>query len=296
MKNKIYTIILNYNNYDDTVNCIKSFDTIKEFDIEIILVDNASETECADKLDEFVADMPHVTYIRNTENSGYAAGNNLGIKEALNRGAKYLAIVNNDVVVNEDSFTACMEILEDEKVAFAGPAILEFGTHTIQYTGGMIDYWKLLTPHINEGTEYHRSEETVECDYVGGACMLFRADVIDKLGFIPEDYFLFWEETEWCANARRMGYKCISTFDGYVDHKGSVTIRKIKGLESYYFERNRVMFSLRNDKNIVRKTGALIRLFMEAFAKGILRDRVFFSFFPYYADGIMKRDRLRHRD
>ena len=122
-KKSIYTIILNYNNYDDTVNCINSFDAITAFDIKIILVDNASEKECVQKLDKFVSEKNGITFIKNTENLGYAAGNNIGIKEAIRRGAKYLAIVNNDVVVNEDSFTASIDILNDKKVAFSGPII-----------------------------------------------------------------------------------------------------------------------------------------------------------------------------
>lgn len=299
MKEKtIYAIILNYNNYDDTVNCINSFDEITAYDIRIVLVDNASEKDCADKLEAFVAGKgsSRITFIRNNENLGYAAGNNTGIKEALKQGAEYLAIVNNDVLVNADSFTSSMNLLdEDERIAFAGPAILEYKTDKIQYTGGIINYLTLMTPHLNEGEEYQKSDKTIECDYVGGACMLFKAGIIDKIGLIPEDYFLFWEETEWCAKARQMGFKCVCTLGGYVKHKGSATIKKIKGLESYYFERNRIMFSMRNDHNIPRKICAIVRAFMEAFAKGILRDRVFFTYFPYYIDGIKGVDNYKEK-
>ena len=288
----IHIVILNYNNAVDTIECIDSFKCISGFRCRLIIVDNDSRKEDVNKIKNHILGEDNIIFIETEKNLGYAGGNNIGIKRAIEEGAEYLAIVNNDVVVNEHSFDKSIDILDsDENVAFVGPAILHYGSDIIQYTGGVINYQKMLVNRLNSGLKYTKQDRTVDCDYVGGACLLFKSNIVSKLGYIPEEYFLFWEETDWCYKAKKMGMTCKCTLQNYINHKGSVSIRKEPGFETYYLERNRVVFFMNNANTLLNKIDALIRIFAFAILKGILRDRSYFSFIPYYIDGIIGRDK-----
>lgn len=291
-KDQIYAIILNYNNAEDTIECLRSFEAISHLKITKVVVDNASNDDCIGAISKYVDGKTDCVFIETGANLGYAGGNNVGIKYAIEYGADYIAIVNNDVIVNETSFDECIRLLKNEdKIGFVGPAILEYGSDSIQYTGGRINYDELTSPHMNARKEYKKSPEQIMCDYVGGACMMFKPQIVEYIGFIPECYFLFWEETEWCARALQKGFKCVCTMNGYINHKGSVTIKKIKGIENYYLERNRVIFSLRNDPKKIRSRVAITKLIIKAFIKGFIRDKIYFDYLSYYIDAIRQVDR-----
>jgi GT2 family glycosyltransferase len=86
----------------------------------------------------------------------------------------------------------------------------------------------------------------LEVDYVAGACLLIRSELIKKIGLIPEEYFLFFEETEWCLKARRAGQKVVCVCDSLIYHKGSKSTEKVGGLQEYYMTRNQIIFEKRN--------------------------------------------------
>lgn len=291
-KKVLYVIILNYNNCSDTIDCIDSFKKLKSINFKLIVVDNDSDEKCVNDLKLYINQKENITFIETGCNLGYAGGNNVGIKYAISHGAEYIAIVNNDVIINDSSFNSSIEILEsDNNVAFVGPAILEFNSDLIQYTGGTINYKKVISPHLNFNKKYVKSDAKIECDYIGGACMLFKASIINEIGYIPEDYFLFWEETEWCSKVKKLGLKCICSMGGYVNHKGSASIRKKLGFESYYLEKNRILFALRNNETFFDKMQSILWIFFYAIVKGILKDKVFLSYIPYYIDGLLGRDK-----
>lgn len=292
-KESVYVIVLNYNNAEDTIECLKSIELLtKKFDLHTILVDNGSNVDCVERIKGVVDERTVVLW--NKENKGYAAGNNDGIRYAIENNAEYIVILNNDVIVNVNSFDSCIDLLKrDEKIAIVGPVILDYSHGTIQSTGASIDFGKVVTPLINYGKKYVASSETIECDYVGGACMLFRADLINEIGYIPEEYFLFWEETEWCNRAKSRGLKILCTMDAYVYHKGSATINKISGLSTYYMERNKVIFLKRNAPNRLIFARSMLYIFLKAIYKGIRVNIKYFKYLLYYFDGIIDKDRLK---
>ena len=294
MKKRIYAIILNYNNYEDTIACIDSFSSVSSVDYSLVVVDNGSKRGCLEKLERFINQREEaIALIKEDTNLGYAAGNNVGIKYAIEHGAEYIAIINNDVLVNDTSFAPCIEILEsNDKCAFVGPAMLERNSNRIQYTGGKVDIFRSIAGHLNQGRKYSPSEYIIDCDYVGGACMVFRASIIDVLGALPECYFLFWEETEWCIRAKKIGMKCLCTMKGYIHHKGSASIKKEKGYADYYLQRNRIIFAKRNNDKAANKAKSILWIFANTIVRGILIDRCYFKRIPYYVDGLIGFDRF----
>jgi len=286
-KRIIYVIILNYNNAEDTIECLKSTDSLEGEMVYRVVVDNGSDSECISVLREFINSKSNAILIETNENLGYAAGNNVGIKYAIENGADYIAILNNDVIVNKESFADSISILEkNEDVAFVGPVLLQYGTMNIQYAGGKLNYWKMSIKRMKSGEEYKESEEHIDCDYVGGACLIFRPSIVNKIGYIPELYFLFWEETEWCAKAIKNGMKCICTLKNYVHHKGSATVNRNNELGAHYLERNTVIFSRRNDSNGFRRLVAFIYINIRTVLRGIVRDKRFLRYPKYYFEGL----------
>lgn len=290
----IFVVILNYNNATDTIACVDSLKSMNALNLKIVLVDNKSNKECLDELERKLGKC--VTFIRNKKNLGYAAGNNVGIKYAIENGADYIVVLNNDVVVNAHSFEPCIRMLEhNSDIAIVGPAIVDYNNNKLQSTGALIDFAKITTPLINNGKEYVPSDSQIDCDYVGGACMIFKPDLVAKIGYIPEQYFLFWEEVEWCYRAKQQGYRVVCSMSSYVKHKGSATIKKVSGISAYYMERNRVLFIKRNVSRPFIRVKSIAALFVRNFFKGLLKDRRCFEYFQFYFDGLRGLDRMNNR-
>lgn len=290
-KTDLFLIILNYNNGKDTIDCIRSIEAIRAknetIQYHIVVVDNGSNDDSLEQIKTHSDATIHL--IESPDNLGYAGGNNIGIRYAIESGADIVCILNNDVIVNSSSFLPCVEaLLDNDELGIVGPVILDYGTNIIQSAGANIDYLKLKTPFINYKKTYTPENIIQYCDYVGGACMLFQPALVEKIGYLPEGYFLFWEETEWCQKAKKAGSKIGCIYAASVQHKGSATINKTIGTGTHYLECNRVVFSRRNSPSHLIHIAAVVRLCFRAVFQGLTKDKVYFSFIKYYFEGLTK--------
>lgn len=287
----IYTIILNYNNFDDTLECVESLYNIKNnIDIynRIIIVDNASTDGSGDRLKQLYKGK--VVFLQADKNIGYAAGNNLGIKYALENNADYICILNNDTVVKMNFIEPCIKYISShEKVGFLSPVIEEYRTEKVQSTGGDIIFEKGMVTLNNNGMDRNKLPSEIECDYIGGACLLFKSSIIDEIGYIPECYFLFFEETEWCWRAKKAGLHNVCLANTYIKHKGSASINAISGLHSYLMERNRIVFLKRNTPTKMLYFRALLYLKLKYVKKGLIDNKEYFKYLSYIRDGEKNR-------
>jgi len=242
----VYTVLLNFNSAEDTINCIESINKITYPNIKIVVVDNNS----SDNSVEFLKSSDiNFKLILSKDNFGYAKGNNLGIKYALEDSAEYICILNSDVEVEESFLEPIIKLLsENNETGIAGPCICDFeNKDRVQSLGAYINLYTGLAMGRNKGSLYSSiNESIIDVDYLGGACFVCKKEVFEKIGLIPEIYFLFYEETEFCLKAKHQGYslKCIP--ESRVYHKGSATISKYNGLSYYFLNRNRIIFMKRN--------------------------------------------------
>lgn len=251
----VYIIILNYNNEYETYQCLRSLKNINYLNYKILIVDNASTDDSVNKIKMYES----VECIFSTINLGYAGGNNIGIKYAYENGAKYVCLMNNDVEVTADFLNILVNRMEENsKLAMVGPAICEYyQPEIIQSAGCRVNYYTggITVMGANQclKTYQHRF---YQCDALGGACILVRMSALRQIGLIPERYFLYFEETEWCKKATNEGYlvKCDSLARVY--HKGSISVNKIADLQVYFINRNRVVFI----KNTVNTCGYIFFL------------------------------------
>ena len=245
-------IILNWNRWQDTIECLESL-LLLEPRIETITVcDNASSDGSNEKIlswagkhyrfssilvldqDTDIARKtppPPFVFIQNHSNLGYAGGNNTGIRFVLSQGTyEYVWILNNDTVVHPRVLSALLVCaLRDPDVGILGSTVVHFERKERVQCAGGCRYYPLTTifrplfeNEILDDLLRHRPK--VRLDYVYGTSMFVSAKVFERVGLLNEEYFLFYEELDFCERARRVGFKIGWCPDSIVYHKGSSTI------------------------------------------------------------------------
>ena len=216
---KVGIIVLSWNSKKFIDNCLGGLQKFEKS--KIYVVDNNSMDGSADYI---ALTYPEVVLIQSVANLGFAAGNNVGIERAINDGCEAVFLLNNDTIIDEPFISSCSKIL-DENPSFGvvGPVLVEADRpEIIQSAGGKISLWNLNFPYIGRGQKYQKSDCFKTVDYVVGAAMLIRKDVIEKNeGFDPEYYPAYVEEADFCYRASLLGYKNVVYYGSRVRHIGS---------------------------------------------------------------------------
>ena len=217
---KVHIIVLNWNGAEDTINCLESLKRITYPNYEVIVVDNASEGDDVKVLKERYSD--YILIIENEQNLGYAEGNNTGIRFALEHGADYVLVLNNDTVVDSDFLSNLVEFAEkDLSAGICGPKMFYMAQPDILYFAGCrIRWFTGLPQHRGMGKKDKGKFDTPDyTDAITGSCMLIKRIVLEKIGLLPTDYFLQWEDIDFSTNARKNGFKCLYVPKAKIWHK-----------------------------------------------------------------------------
>ncbi len=240
----VYVIILNYNGCNDTIKCIYSIKKSNYHKIKILVVDNGSQDDSVNKIKK---EFPDLDIIQTGQNMGFAGGNNVGIQRALQEGAEYICILNNDVIVSENMIDVLVQSLCQNDRRIVGPATMIWDSETVHSTGMIINFFTGTARILNLWKDYSLIEKSaIYCDYLEGTCLMCTKKCIEEVGNIPEVYFLYYEETEWCCTAKKKGYEVVCIPSARLWHRGSASVDKITGLKLYFEDRNRVLFERRN--------------------------------------------------
>ncbi|MFA6170385.1 MAG: glycosyltransferase family 2 protein [Candidatus Margulisiibacteriota bacterium] len=263
-KETVAIIVLNWNGWQDTIECLASLKSIHYEDCRVIVVDNGSTDGSVGKIKNWLdnnnfAKRPVI--IETHKNLGYAAGNNAGLRYALNEGFDYYWILNNDTVVDPEALKELvMRMKEKPGAGICGSMILYYHEpeKIAAIGGGFYDKWlgqavhpgadRLFDPHKID--QYIKQERKI--NYIEGASTLVSRDFLTKIGLMNEEYFLFFEEIDWATRARGKFALAIAP-KSLVYHKCSASVKKkekeaAKGggfspLFDYYNTRNRLLFS-----------------------------------------------------
>jgi GT2 family glycosyltransferase len=263
----VCTIVLNWNGLADTRECLGSLRNVDYPANRVIVVDNGSESDEAGVLEKEFGGFIEV--IRNASNLGFAGGMNVGIRRALEAGAEYVLLLNNDVIVDP---AFLKELVNGAKtcdhLAAACPTTYFFDDRDRIYsTGGVVNLWTGTARQVGRGKLFPRDPETsrrgkwviIEVptamiaprDYADGVCMLMAREAIEKVGLLDEAYFMYWEETDWCIRARRLGLKSYYVSAAKVWHKAERSLTSTDDFH-YHYQRNALLF--------VRKRGNALQL------------------------------------
>ena len=241
---EISIITINYNGLNDTCALIE---TIPNKDnLEVIVVDNASKNQEAEA-DTISKKYPHIKVIKSEKNLGFAGGNNLGIKAAQ---GKYLFFINNDTIFKNFNVQALIDRLESSPaIGVVCPKIrFAWGNNPIQYTGYTpLSKITVRNQSIGFGEEDHGQYDTAHpTPYAHGAAMLIKREAIDKVGMMPESFFLYYEELDWSLMFTRASYQIWYEPQCTIYHKESQSTGQNSPLRTYYIVRNRLLLVKRN--------------------------------------------------
>lgn len=257
-------ITINYNQLEVTCDMLASIRQSSYTHYEIILVDNASQTNPEA---EIATQFPEVRFIRSEENLGFSGGNNLGIQASQ---GEYLFFVNNDTEFTPGLIAQLLQLFaEKPKLGAVSPKIL-FHPDVVDGQKDLIQY--LGTTHVNTITARNITIGEREKDqgqytqplttaYVHGAAMMVPRKVIEKAGLMPAFFFLYYEELDWSERIRAAGYEIYVEPRASIYHKESISVGKMSTLKTYYLNRNRILFMRRNRSKAALFAFALFLLF-----------------------------------
>ena len=248
---KVAIIILNWNGLDDTVACLQSVSRIQYNALDIIVVDNGSSDGSVEAIRKL---FPDIQVIVNNSNLGFAEGNNVGIRRAMDH-TDYILLLNNDTTVHPDLLRHLIPVVEeDPRIAVAGPVICyEEAPDTVWCAGLQMGQGRMYGMAILRTTSvlmycgqpvHGVPGEAYNVDAVVGCAMLIRTSVLHELGLLASELFMIHEDFDWSLRARKAGYRCVLVPNADVWHKVSTSMKRQDQQRSgnpsaeYYWYRN----------------------------------------------------------
>ncbi|NVO03695.1 MAG: glycosyltransferase family 2 protein [Bacteroidetes bacterium] len=279
MNPQILIVILTYNHLDETIITLNCFKKQVYDNFKIVVVDNASTDVTCDFIKKF---FPDITLIENNENHGWAKGNNIGIKYALENGADYVLLANNDLYFEDSSLLSklvnnIIGFSEKDNVRIIGTKQFSFFDKEKLQSNGIFYFnnnqkmnEKVNTYRNNNKTEF--SENFKKVDSIIGAFILIKSNLFCEIGLIDDDYFFTWEDTDFCYRAWKNGFVCLVDEDLKIYHKVSTSCKKKSAFTTYYLVRNQYLFLKKHKKTIPHPTYFFLNYYYKFFRKiiGIL--------------------------
>lgn len=260
-------IVVSYHVRELLRRCLQSIaEGQGDLDVQIIVVDSGSDDGSAEMVS---SEFPHVTLIARQENVGFPRGNNLGLSRALGR---HVLLLNPDTIVVGEALSQMVSYLDDHRrVGALGPQL--------RYPGGQIQSSRRRFPTVAtaffESTwlepwapqrllaRYrmldHPDDETVEVDWVVGAALMVRREVVRQVGFLDEGYFMYSEELDWCHRIRDAGWKVVYLPAAQVIHYVGKSSEQAVTARHIHFQRAKLRYFR---KYHGRAVSALLRAFL----------------------------------
>jgi hypothetical protein len=205
-------VVLNWCNEHDTKACLDSLAAQDYPALSVLLVDNGSPDGSGPRLH---ARYPKVGYLQTGQNLGYAGGNNRGMKQAVDDGAEYVLVVNNDTVLERSCVTELVKAVRGEesiRTGAVGAKILRYDApDQIWFGGGEFDRLRAIGRHIGENLADSNPAErdTRDVTFLTGCCLLIPAETLRTVGVFRDDFFAYCEDVEFCLRVSRKGLRLV---------------------------------------------------------------------------------------
>lgn len=209
----VVILVLNWNGEDDTAACVESMLSQRDAEAEVVIIDNASADGSGERLRRR---YPALTHLETRENLGYAGGNNAGLAWAMERGAEWILVVNNDTVADPDCVARMLAVARvNPRLAAVAPLIVRYDDPTrVWFAGGTFSRMRGLGAHDNEGAwasdvvrDTRCDEGWCECTFLTGCCLLLRAEALGETGPFRADYFAYGEDVELSLRLRAADWR-----------------------------------------------------------------------------------------
>lgn len=262
----VVIVVVNWNGWRDTIECLGSLAQLKYARYNIIVIDNGSTDNSLHEItswaklshrdgqvvtpDVQLSFLPQLLFAQTGKNLGYAGGANVGMRLALRAGAEFIWLLNNDTVVDTHALEYLVATAKsDPAVGIVGSKILYYDHRDILWSAGSgIRWWQGGTTYLIGQDQPDPDEfgQTRAVDHITGCSLLAPVALVQSVGMLPEHYYFCFEDTEWCMEARRAGWKVIYEPRSVVYHKVSRSIKRVPSLVEYYVTRNRLLFVKRH--------------------------------------------------
>jgi len=219
----VFIILVNWNGRRDTLECLASLHQQTYPHRKVLVVDNGSTDGSVEAVR---SQYPEVTILALPDNRRFAGGNNTGIRHALESGADYVLLLNNDTTADHDMLRILVSTMRSQPNAgMVAPKIYySAAPHVLWYAGGVISFWTGTMRHVGireeDRGQYDRPCET---GYASGCCLLVSWEVIGRIGLLDETYFIYAEDADWSLRARRAGYTILFEPGARLWHKISAS-------------------------------------------------------------------------
>ena len=290
MEPLVCIILVNYNGYMDTVECVSSIERCNYRNFKIIIVDNASTDGSFDRLYERYSAADNIILVAANDNNGFSSGNNIGLIKAWELKSEYILLLNNDTVVDKCFLNIVRDQLEDDCL-YSGKIYYYSSPDTIWFAGGDYNKYKGTASHrrINEQDIDTCLNYTADIDFICGCYVLGKSSVFKKCGFLPEEYFLYCEDLDYSLHAKKIGVRLLYTDKSVIYHKVSSSTSRIKEKSQYYIIRNR-LYVIRKYNTGISKFTALVFSYISILKKIICESfsvRIFLKAVLDYKRGAM---------
>lgn len=260
VKKKIYTIILEYQNPKMTLETLDSLDKAlipSGYSNHIIVIDNSPLPDGA--LKKALEKRKSIELITTNQNTGFAAGNNIGIKKGLEKKSDLFLLINNDVEVDKNFLKHLVKESEQgsdlvvPKIYFAKGYEYhkdkykksELGK-VIWYAGGYFDWDNVFAKHTGvDEVDKGQHNQAKSIDFANACCLLVKRQVFETIGLLDPKYFLYFEDADFSYKAFKAGFKITYQPKSFIYHKSSASSGSGSKLHDYYINRNRLIFGLR---------------------------------------------------
>jgi len=236
LQDRVAIVVLNWNGSNDTQMCLSSLRQLNYDNYEVIVVDNGSSDDSVDRIG---SDFPEVTLMETGENQGFAGGCNRGISHALSNSADFIWLLNNDTIVDPDALRRLVDkTQQDRRIAAVGSAIYSMeDPHRLEaWGGGRVNFWLGHSRHFLAPVP----DEAI--DFITGASMLISREALERVGLLDEQFFMYWEDADFCFRLRKSKWKLAVAGSSRVWHTGSATVGKNSISLDRYFNTSAAQF------------------------------------------------------
>jgi len=238
----VYVLILNWNLKQDTAECVESVLQSEYDNYRVLVVDNGS----IDGSPEYLAcRFPSIELLANSSNLGFAAGNNVGLHHALDRGADHVFVLNNDTSVDPEMLGLLVGCVQgDERIGIVAPKILYYQQRDrIWRLGDRIHPWLPVPLSVGrDQVDVGQFSEPFDVDYVTLCGALVKSQVLRSVGLLDERFFFTYEDADFCQRSRAAGYRIVCEPRARMWHKVSLSAQKDRAHIAYLKSRSRAIF------------------------------------------------------
>lgn len=255
----VYFIIINWNQAELTLACLASLSEVDYPNYRVILVDNAS----SDNSVALVRNAyPEIIVLETGHNLGYSAGNNLGIRRAMDEGADYIFLLNNDTAVQPTVLSRMVAVGEgNSNVGMIGPTICYFDQPEVLWSAeNSVNWFRGRVVRHNMNEPLPEATETMSpraVEYVDSCAILVKRSVVEAIGMLDESFFINFDDADWNMRAREAGFEVMYVPSARVWHKVSAAMGQGSPATTYYMTRNILLFFWKHGRGLARISATL---------------------------------------